>query len=269
MNAALQLCFDIGNTDIYGGVFAGRDLRMEFRKSNRYRPSVDEFGVFLVQLLRTHGIEPGEIAEVAAACVVPDSLRSVVGACEKYLERPVLLLEAGVRTGLKIKVKDPREVGADRIANAVAAVELFPDQNLILIDMGTATTFCAVNRRREYLGGAIAAGLGLSMRALGTQTAKLPIVDVVAPTSALGRTTVENIQSGLFFGHVGLVREMVARLREEAFDGEPTRVVGTGGLAHLFDGMDLFDEIVPALVLRGLQRAIALNRAPKKPLAGA
>lgn len=269
MKAPYQLCFDIGNTDIYGGVFAGRELRMEFRKSNRERPTIDEFGVFLVQLLRTHGIEPGEIGEVAAACVVPDSLRAVVGATEKYLERPVLVLEAGVRTGLKIKVKDPREVGADRIANAVAAVEMFPDRNLVLIDMGTATTFCAVNARREYLGGAIAAGLGLSMRALGSQTAKLPIVDVVQPASALGRTTVENIQAGLYYGHVGLVREMVSRLREEAFHGEPVWVVGTGGLAHLFDQIQLFDEIVPALVLRGLQRAIALNRPSRPTSAGA
>lgn len=268
-NGALQLCFDIGNTDIYGGVFAGRDLRMEFRSSNRNRPSVDEFGVFLVQLLQTHGIDPKEIGEVAAACVVPDSLGAIVGACGKYLERPVLVLEVGVRTGLKIKVKDPREVGADRIANAIAAVEMFPRRNLIIIDMGTATTFCAVTAAGEYLGGAIAAGLGLSMQALGRQTAKLPLVDVVAPASALGRTTVENIQSGLFFGHVGLVKEMVSRLRAEAFGGEPVFVVGTGGRAPLFEGIDLFDQIVPTLVLRGLQRALALNRISKQPSLGA
>jgi type III pantothenate kinase len=269
MNPPLQLCLDIGNTDIHGGVFEGSALRFEFRKSNRERPSVDEFGVFLVQLLRTHGIEPEAITEVAAACVVPDSLRAVVGASEQYLRRPVLVLETGVRTGLKIKVKDPREVGADRIANAIAAVDLFPERNLILIDMGTATTFCAVTARREYLGGAIAAGLGLSMRALGTQTAKLPLVDVVKPASALGRTTVENIQAGLYYGHVGLVREMVARLREEAFGGEPALVVGTGGLSRLFDAAGLFDEIVPALVLRGLQRALALNRTARPPSPGA
>ncbi len=260
----LQLCFDIGNTDIYGGVFEGRELRMEFRKNNRARPTVDEFGVFLMQLLQAHRIAPEEIAEVGAACVVPDSLRAVVGACEKYLSRPVLLIEAGVRTGLKVKVKDPRQVGADRISNAIAAVELFPGRNLIIIDMGTATTFCAVNARQEFLGGAIAAGIGLSMNALGTQTAKLPIVDIVPVRNALGRTTIENIQSGLFFGHIGLVKELVARLREEAFGTEEATVIGTGGSARLFTDFHLFDKFIPALVLRGVHRAIALNRAQPK-----
>ncbi len=265
MKIRRQLCFDVGNTDVYGAVLQGDALLMDFRRSNRSRPTADEFGVFLIQLLRTHGIEPGAIDEVAVACVVPDSLRSIVDACEKYLERPVLVLETGVKTGLKIRVKDPREVGADRIANAMAAVELFPGENLIVIDMGTATTFCAVNARREYLGGAIAAGLSLSMHALGAGTAKLPVVHILPPAAALGRTTVENIQAGLFFGHVGLVREMVARLREEAFGGEPARVIGTGGMARLFADLDLFDSIEPTLVLRGLQRAITLNRRPTIP----
>ena len=265
MTGALHLCFDIGNTDIYGGVFEGDELRHEFRRSNRQRPSVDEMGIFLIQFLQTWGIALERIEAVAAACVVPDSLPALVGACEKYFNREVLVLEAGVRTGLRIKVKDPREVGADRIANAMAAVERFPGEDLIIIDMGTATTFCAVNRKGEYLGGAIAAGLGLSMRALGTQTAKLPLVDVVTPGSALGRTTIENIQSGLYFGHLGMVRELVARLGEQAFAGEPARVIGTGGSARLFADSKIFDDYVPGLVLLGLRRAIALNRPKTQP----
>jgi type III pantothenate kinase len=266
MKNALQLCFDIGNTDIHGAVFAGKEMRFEFRRSNRIRASLDELGVFIIQLLQTHGVASGEIGEVAAACVVPDSLGAITGACEKYLERSVLVLEAGVKTGLKIRVQEPREVGADRIANAIAAVELYPKENIIVVDTGTATTFCAISAKGEYLGGAIAAGLGLSMRALGTQTAKLPLVDVVRPKSYLGKTTIHNIQSGLYFGHVGMIREMVAGLRQDAFAGEPARVVATGGHASLFSQDNLFDEIVPALVLRGLQRALSLNREAKKPL---
>lgn len=264
MKNPLQLCFDIGNTDIHGAVFSGKEMRFEFRKSNRMRPSVDEFGVFLIQLLHTHGVASGDIAEVAAACVVPDSINAVTGACGKYLGRSVLVLEAGVKTGLKIRVQEPKDVGADRIANAMAAVERHPKKNLIVIDTGTATTFCAISARGEYLGGAIAAGLGLSMRALGTQTAKLPLVDLVRPKDCLGKTTTQNIQSGLFFGHAGLIREMVAGLKEEAFRGEKVLVIATGGHAGLFADEGLFDEIVPALVLRGLQRAIALNREVPK-----
>lgn len=255
------LCFDIGNTDIHGGVFAGEALQLEFRKSNRMRPTTDEFGVFMLQLLQAKGIEPDAINRVAIASVVPDSLPAVREACEKYLGCEPLVLRAGVRTGLKIRMKEPREVGADRIANAIAAVDLHPDKNLIVIDMGTATTICAVNAQREYLGGAIVAGLGLSMRALGTQTAKLPHVDIVTMSNALGKSTVENIQSGLYFGHLGMLKEMIARLREEAFGGAPVTVVGTGGFVHLFAGSGIFDYSVSALVLRGLHRALELNES--------
>lgn len=258
---AYTLCFDIGNTDIHGGVFAGDVLELEFRKSNRMRPTTDEFGVFILQLLHARGIAPEQVARVAIASVVPDSLPAVSEACEKYLGRAPLVLRAGVRTGLKIRMKEPRDVGADRIANAVAAVAMYPDKNLIIIDMGTATTLCAVNAQREYLGGAIVPGLGLSMRALGTQTAKLPQVDILEPTKALGKTTVENIQSGLYFGHLGMLKEMIVRLRKEAFDDAPCIVIGTGGFVRLFASARIFDHCVPALVLHGLRHALRLNEA--------
>ncbi len=256
---SLRLCFDIGNTDIYGGVFRGEELIAEFRKSNHARPTVDEFGVFLVQLLRLKGVDPAEIKAVAIASVVPDALGPVAGAVRVHLGVEPLVLQAGVRTGLKLRVKEPTEVGADRIANAIAAVDRFPDRDLIIIDTGTATTLCVVTAAREYLGGAIVAGLGLSMRALGRGTAKLPLVDIQRPPHALGRTTIENIQSGLFFGHLGTLRELIARLSEEAFGGTPPMVVGTGGFAPLFKEFGIFDTIVPDLVLRGLLRAIDLN----------
>ncbi len=261
----LTLCFDIGNTDIHGGVFAGVELRLEFRVSNRQRPTADEFGVFMLQLLQAKQVDPSGITRIAIASVVPDSLPAVAEACQKYLGQRPLVLEAGVRTGLKIRVKEPREVGADRIANAIAAVALYPNHNLVVIDMGTATTFCAINAQREYLGGAIVVGMGLSMRSLGTQTAKLPIVDILKPSKALGRTTVENIQSGLYFGHLGVLKEMIARLRQEAFDGAPVTVLGTGGFSHLFATTGVFDHCTPALVLRGLRRALELN--PLQPSA--
>jgi len=253
------LCFDIGNTDVYAGVFCGRELELEFRTSNRARPTVDEFGVFLLQVLQVRGIEIESIVNVAIASVVPDVLPTVVQACEKYLGKRALVLQAGVKTGLKIRMKDPREVGADRIANAMAAVEAYPGENLIVVDMGTATTFCAVSAQKEYLGGAISTGVGLSMNALATQTAKLPRVDIVRPERALGKTTVENMQSGLYWGQVGLLKEIIGRLSKEAFGDEPVRVIGTGGMARLFGQEAIFDVQKPALVLEGLLTAIKLN----------
>ena len=253
------LCFDIGNTDIYGGVCKGRELVAEFRKANHLRPSADEFGVFVLQILNSRGLAVGDLTAVAVASVVPDCNGVVVQACEAYLGIQPLVLQAGVRTGLKIRTQNPGEVGADRIANAIAAVELFPKTDRIVIDMGTATTFCAINRNDEYLGGVIAAGMALSMRALATNTAKLPHVDIGGPVRCLGKTTVESIQNGLYFGHLGMMREVIGRLREEAFEGRDPVVILTGGHARFFRNIPFVQECIPDLVLRGLCRAVELN----------
>ena len=253
------LCFDIGNTDIYGGVCRGREVVAEFRKSSQQAPSADEFGVFVLQILSSRGIAVDSLDAIAVASVVPDCNRMVVDACRIYLGKAPLLLQAGVRTGLKIRTKNPAEVGADRIANAIAAVELFPESDRVVVDMGTATTFCAINRRDEYLGGVIAAGMGLSMHALARNTAKLPFVDLATPAACLGKSTVESIQSGLYFSHLGLLREVVGRLREEAFEGREPVVIITGVHARFFRDEPLVTAYVPDLVLHGLCRAVELN----------
>lgn len=255
------LCFDVGNTDIYGGVCRGRELILEFRKSSQQRPSSDEFGVFILQILASRDLALKEIRAVAVASVVPDCNRMIVEACRSYLGMTPLLLQAGVRTGLRIRTANPAEVGADRIANAIAAVELFPGKDRIIIDMGTATTFCAVNRNDEYLGGVIAAGMALSMRALAQNTAKLPHVDLEFPADCLGRTTVESIQSGLYFGHLGLMREVIGRLTVEIFGGRQPVIIATGGHARFFQKEPLINAYIPDLVLRGLCRAVELNPA--------
>jgi type III pantothenate kinase len=256
----MNLCFDIGNTDIYGGVCSGSDLVVEFRKSVHLRPTADEFGVFVLQILQTRGITCEDIEAIAVASVVPDCNAMIVEACMKYLGKDPLLLQAGVRTGLKIRTQNPSEVGADRIANAIAAVDLYPGKDRLVMDMGTATTFCAINRRDEYLGGVIASGLALSMRALATNTAKLNMVDLRKPSSCLGKNTGESIQSGLYYGHLGLIREVSECLRTEAFEGRQPITIATGGHARLFQNESLIDIHVPDLVLRGLCRAIELNR---------
>ncbi|MGA1205060.1 MAG: type III pantothenate kinase [Opitutales bacterium] len=253
------LCFDIGNTDIYGGVCRGRDLVLEFRKSSHEPPSADEFGVFVLQILKSKNVPVESLKAVAIASVVPDCNRIVVDACQAYLGIKPLLLQAGVRTGLKIRTKNPSEVGADRIANAIAAVELFPGTDRLVVDMGTATTFCAINRKDEYLGGVIASGMALSMQALARNTAKLPSVDLEHRTTCLGKTTVESIQNGLYFGHLGLLREVLSRLRMEAFEGREPVVVVTGGHSRYFKEDPLVTRHVPDLVLRGLCRAVELN----------
>lgn len=257
------LCIDIGNTDIHGGVYDGERRILEFRKSNQLRPSADELGVFVIQLLQAHGLQPESIHEIAIASVVPDCNDPVLEACERYLGKKPLMLQAGVRTSLKIRTRNPNEVGADRIANAIAAVHQFPGQDLVIVDLGTATTFCVVNRQREYLGGIISAGMNLSMRALAQGTAKLPNVDIAKPTSTVGKTTVECIQNGLFFGHLGMMRELLNNISTEVFNGQRPLVIGTGGHARYFQNENIFDAIIPDLVLLGLVYAANLNRQPE------
>lgn len=254
------LCLDVGNSQIYGGVFEGDALQVQFRRTSLLRSSSDEFGVFFRSVLRENGVEPDLIDEVGICCVVPDLLYSLRACCQKYFGVEPLVLRPGTRTGLKIRYRDPREVGADRIADAVGAMTLYPDKDLIVADFGTATTLCAISRDKQFLGGDIIPGVRLSMEALETRTAQLPAVEIVPPDAALGRSTVESIQAGLYWSNVGMVRELVKRITDEVFAGEKPVVIGTGGFAQLFNREKLFDVMVPDLILTGLREVIKLNR---------
>ena len=183
----------------------------------------------------------------------------MINACRRYFSVEPFVLRAGVRTGLQIRYKNPAEVGADRIAGAVGAVARYPGRNIIIIDFGTATTVEAISSRQEYLGGAIVPGLGISMRALEQNTARLPKVEILRPAKACGRSTVESIQSGLYWGHVGLIRELRNRIGQECFGASEPVVVGTGGFAGLLAEAGLFSEVLPDLVLEGVRIAQEIN----------
>jgi type III pantothenate kinase len=253
------LALDVGNSQIYGGVFQKEKMLVSFRRNSKSGSSSDEVGLFLRSVLRENDLDPKDVRHIAICSVVPDVVYSLRGACKKYFNIEPFLLEAGVKTGLKIKYKNPVEVGADRIANSIAATQLYPKKNLILVDLGTATTFCAVSKDKDYLGGSIVAGLKLSMESLESKTSKLPSVEITSMNEALGRGTIESIQSGLYFGHVGIIRELCGRLRQECFPDEKPMVIGTGGFAYLFEKEKVFDAIIPDLVLKGLINALKLN----------
>lgn len=263
----MVLCLDVGNSQIHGGVFSGEKLELQFRRTTRHGSTSDELGVFLRGVLKENDLNPEQVNQIAICTVVPEVLHSLKNACKKYFNINPFVLQAGVKTGLKIKYRNPLEVGADRIANAIAATHLYSHQNLIVIDFGTATTFCAINQNKEYLGGVILPGLRISMTTLEANTSKLPAVEIVVPDNQLGRSTVESIQSGLFFGCLGAVKEIKNRLIQEAFQGLKTKVLVTGGFASLFkEGIEkgviednLFDEEIPDLVLKGLFLALKMN----------
>ncbi len=254
------LTLDIGNSQIYGGlVTENGEIVCRFRKASKSGASSDEIGIFLRAVIRENGFDYCDIKHIAICSVVPEVVHSIGSACVKYFEISPFLLTNEVETGLQNQYTNPLEVGADRIANAIAGVKLYPHQNLVIIDLGTATTFCAINKARDYLGGSILSGLRLNMESLMSKTSKLPSFEVIAPESALGKNTVESLQSGLYFGHLGAMREIIARLKTECFGGEKPFVIGTGGFSSLYRDEEIFDAIEPDLVFTGLIEAFKLN----------
>lgn len=253
-----MLCIDVGNSHIYGGVFLKEEIISRFRLTSKVSTS-DEYGIFLKNVLRENNCPVDEIQKIAICSVVPQLDYSLRAACLKYFSVDPFFLQSGVKTGLNIKYRNPSEVGADRIANSIAATHRFPHQNLIIIDFGTATTFCVVNAKKEYLGGVILPGVRLSVNALSQNTAKLPSVEIIKVDQVVGRSTVDSIQSGVFFGAIGACSELIRRIKADAFDGDDVYVIATGGFAPLFEKQGIYDEVLPDLVLDGIRFAHEMN----------
>ena len=247
------LCLDVGNTHIFGGLFEESVLKLSFRYPSKSMVTSDQFGLFLKAFLREHEISASTIQAISMGSVVPSLDYSISSACMKYFNLHPIMVKPGVKTGLTLSVATPNEMGADRIANAVAAVHKFPNQDLILIDFGTATTLCAITSNKEYLGGAIYPGIKTTMEALCSFAAKLVPVEIRHPGHALGKTTETNIQAGLFYTQLGAARELTTRITKEAQFRTTPKIIGTGGYAHLFDSENLFSVNIPNLVLDGLR----------------
>ncbi len=247
----MVLVFDVGNTNIVLGVFNGTKLVANWRLStNRHRTS-DEYGVMLKELFSFYGIEMKSIKAMVVSTVVPPLTHTLEKMSKKFFNLVPLIVGPGIKTGLPVKYENPREVGADRIVNAVAGMEKYGGP-LIIVDFGTATTFCAISARGEYLGGAIAPGIGIATEALFTRAAKLPRVEIVRPSAVIGRNTVSSMQSGIFYGFVGQVDEIVRRMKKEL--GENTKVIATGGVANLIaQESTVINGVDPFLTLNGLR----------------
>ncbi|MCH9754722.1 MAG: type III pantothenate kinase [Gammaproteobacteria bacterium] len=260
----MLLCLDVGNTHMLCGVFTKEKLILRFRYATPLLGTADQFGIFLINILKYNKLDPLKIKAVAISSVVPNYDYTLRHSFFQYFkDADYFILQPGVKTGLNIRCKNPNEVGADRIANAIGAIASFPEQALIVIDMGTATTLCAITKDRNYLGGAILPGLRLCMEALRNNTAKLMTVDIEMPSSYMGRTTRESIQSGLYYGHLGSLKEIILGFKKEVFHGEAVKVIGTGGFAQLYEETCLFDTLISDLVLQGLRKAYAYSQIEK------
>ncbi len=253
----MLLTIDIGNTNLTLGLYEGRKLGAHWRLSTDHNRMPDEYGLQFLGVLQNAGKTLEDIQGISLASVVPPLTGRVVQACREYLKQEPLVVDAGIKTGIKVRYEDPKAVGADRICDAVAVMKLYGGPACV-VDFGTATTFNAITKDGEYLGGAITAGINLAAEALYTRAAKLPRIDLQVPPSVIGRNTVHAMQSGLLFGYVSMVEGMVNRFRAEL--GSDMKVVATGGLAEVVaHETKVIDIIAPWLTLEGLRIIWEIN----------
>lgn len=258
----MLVAFDVGNTNIVIGIFDGEELIKSWRMKTDRNKTVDEYGMLINQLFAYDGIDIDSVEDVIISTVVPPVLYTLQHLSRKYFNKRAIVVGPGVKTGMVIKYDNPKQVGADRIVNAVAAYHKYGGP-VIIIDTGTATTFCAVNKKGEYLGGTIAPGLKISSEALVEKTAKLPKVEIEEPGKVICKNTIESIQAGLVYGHVGLIEYVVKRMKKELSpDGaDPVKVIATGGLANLIaDITECIDYVERDLTLDGLRLIYKKNR---------
>lgn len=254
----MLLAVDIGNTNIILGVFDGDKLKTTARIATGVHAMPDEYAAVMLYLLERHGITSSHITDAVVCSVVPPLITTFEELCKRYFKISPLVVEAGVKTGIRICMDNPKEVGADRIVNAVAAHRLYKGP-VIVIDLGTATTFDAVSESGDYLGGAIAPGIAIATEALFTRTAVLPRVDLACPKKAIGTNTIAAMQSGIVFGYVGLIEGIVNRIRQEL--GGKAKVVATGGYSKLLaQETSVIDVVNPDLTLIGLRSIYQMNK---------
>lgn len=248
----MLLAIDVGNTNIVVGVFDGERLVRNWRLATDYNRSADEIGLFFVHMLNHSGIKAGDISDVIVSSVVPQVMLSLELAVRSYLKRKPIVVGPGIKTGINIRYDNPKEVGADRIVNAVAAHTIYGGP-AIVIDFGTATTFCAIEKNADYLGGVIYPGIEISLNALTEHAAKLPKIELERPARVIGKNTKASIQSGVVYGYAGLIEKIVGLMKEE-MAGSDIKVIATGGMAPMISEVtSAVDILDPNLTLKGLK----------------
>lgn len=253
------LVIDVGNTNITLGVYDEKKLLVHWRMGTDREKTSDEFGLFFVNLFNHEKLDISKVEAVIVASVVPPIMYSLEHAIRKYFKLDPIIVGPGVKTGINIKYENPKEVGADRIVNAVAALEIYGGP-VIIVDFGTATTFCAITSKGEYLGGVICPGIKISAEALFQRAAKLPRIELAKPESVIGRNTVVSMQSGIVFGYLGQVDYIVKRMKKEMHE-DNIKVIATGGLARLISSeSETIDEINGLLTLEGLRIIFEKNK---------
>lgn len=255
----MLLVFDVGNTNMVLGVYEGTELKKHWRINTDKEKTSDEYGILISNLFQYDKVDMNSITDVIISSVVPNVMHSLENFCIKYCNKKPLIVGPGIKTGLNIKYDNPKQVGADRIVNAVAAIEKYKSP-MIIIDFGTATTFCAISEKGDYLGGTIAPGIKISSEALFQRASKLPRVELAKPGTTICKNTVSAMQSGIIYGYVGLVDKIISMMKSE-LGGDDIKVIATGGLSVLIASeTDSIDYVDKFLTLEGLRLIYDKNR---------
>ncbi len=256
----MLLAFDVGNTNIVLGVYKGETLLNHWRMATDKSKTSDEYGMLVNQLFQYDGLDLNDVEDVIISSVVPPLMYSLQHMAYKYCKKEAMVVGPGIKTGVNIKYDNPKQVGADRIVNAVAAFEKYGGP-LVIVDFGTATTFCAISEKGEYMGGTIAPGIKISSEALFQNAAKLPRVELIKPGHVICKNTVSSMQSGIIYGYIGLVDYIVKRMKQELGDHPNTKAIATGGLANLIASeSETINEVNGLLTLEGLRIIYERNK---------
>lgn len=246
----MLLVIDIGNTNIVVGVYDKKTLIQHWRIGTKKARTADEYGIMMMDLFNFANIKQQDIKGAVISCVVPPLTDTFLEMSERYFSIKPIVVGPGIKTGMPIMTDNPKEVGADRIVNAVAAYEMYKNA-VIVVDFGTATTFDYISKKGEYMGGAIAPGIGISIDALFQRAAKLPRIEIIKPKKLVGKNTIDSMQAGIFYGYAGLVDGIVGKMKNEV--GAKPKVVATGGLASLIaPECENIDDVDEFLTLKGL-----------------
>lgn len=257
----MKLVLDIGNTHVHGGVFSNEDNEPieTFRLKTMADMTADSFGIKILAYLQCRHVDHREINEVGICSVVPSLRSAAAESARKFFDCEVFEVIIGIKTGLKIRIDNPSELGADRVVNAAQACKQFPNKDIVIVDFGTATTVCCINRNKEYLGGMIMPGLKISQQALSQNAAKLPSFAIEKPKCLIGKNTVDSLQAGLFYSHLGAIRHIVSEIRLNIFPDSDPIIIGTGGYASIVCKELPFDLMDPNFTLKGVCHLMQRN----------